>query len=132
MCCGKCCICKTCCCGRSLQDGVFAWALVDIFFHILIFPLPILLAELVFFAPALDLWIFFVVFADIVAIIGEKSGRPAFLTLWLIVFMLNIILLLLIWAGIGATVYLVKKKVFIGPFLNSYTLHYAAAAHSFE
>ena len=82
--------------------------MADILFHILIFPLPLLTAELVFFAPSFDLWLIFLIFADAVLILGEKSGRPAFLTLWLVVFGLNILLLLSFWVILGVSVYLVR------------------------
>ena len=108
MCC-FCCVCKTCCCGRDLKEGVFIWALLDILFHIVVFPLPLVIAELIFFAPGFDLWIFFLVFADLACIIGEKSGRPAFFTLWLIIFFLNICLLMLLWTALGVSVYLVNN-----------------------
>ena len=72
------------------------------------FPLPLLLTELIFFAPAFDLWIFFLIFADVVLILGIKGGKPALLTLWLVVFMINILGLLLCWAGLGASAYFVS------------------------
>lgn len=106
--CGVCCICKTCCCGQKLNDGVFIWALLDILFHIAVFPLPLLLGEMVFFAPSFDLWIIFLLFADVVLILGEKSGRPALLTLWLVVFFINILLLIGCWVTLGIAIYLVE------------------------
>ena len=109
MCCG-CCLCKTCCCGHNLSDGVFIWALLDILFHLGVFPLPLLLSDLVFFAPSFDLWIVVLIFADAALILGQKTSKPAFLTLWLVVFMLNILLILVLWALMGLTVYLVSTK----------------------
>jgi hypothetical protein len=109
MCCW-CFVCKTCCCGRNLKDGVFMWAIMDVFFHFFVFPLPILVSEMVFFSPAFGLWIFFLVFADFVVMLGEKSGKPALLTLWLVIFFLNILLLLALWGVFGLTVYLVITK----------------------
>ena len=104
---GRCCIRKTCCCGQNLSDGVSIWAVADILFHIFIFPLPLLVREYVFFAPSFNLWMIFVIFANLVLILGEKSGRPAFLTLWLIVFAINITLMVLLWVALGLSVHLV-------------------------
>merc|ERR1712107_730782 len=98
--CGRCCICKTCCCGLDLKEGIFIWALIDIVFHVLVFPLPLAVSELIFFAPAFDLWILFVAFSDIVLILGEKSSRPALLTIWLIVIFINICLLFFLWIAL--------------------------------
>jgi len=115
--CGRCCICKTCCCGQTLKDGVFIWALADILFHILVFPLPLLVADLVFFAPTFDLWLFFVIFADIVLMLGEKSGKPALLTLWLVIFFINIVGLFLMWVALGISIYLISQGMEL-PFLT--------------
>ena len=67
----------------------------------------ILVADLVFFAPTFDLWLFFVIFADIVLMLGEKSGKPALLSLWLVIFFINIVGLFLMWMALGLSIYLV-------------------------
>ena len=108
MCC-CCCLCKTCCCGHNLSDGVFIWALLDILFHIAVFPLPLLVGDMVFFAPSFDLWIVVLIFANVILILGQKTGEPAFLTLWLVVYMLNIWLILILWTLIGLSVHFVSK-----------------------
>ena len=107
MCCGTCCLCKTCCCGRDLGDGAFSWAILDIVFHIFMFPIPLLVSEMVFFSPGFNMWILLLIFADLILMFGQKSGRPAFLTFWLVVFGANIFLLVLLWVAFGFTVYLV-------------------------
>ena len=103
-----CCLCKTCCCGHNLSDGVFIWALLDILFHIAVFPLPLLVGDMVFFAPSFDLWIVVLIFANIILILGQKTGKPAFLTFWLIVYMLNICLILILWTLLGLSVHFVS------------------------
>ena len=68
----------------------------------------LLVADLVFFAPTFDLWLFFVIFADIVLMLGEKSGKPALLSLWLVIFFINIVGLFLMWVALGLSIYLVR------------------------
>ena len=77
----------------------------------------LLVADLVFFAPTFDLWLFFVIFADIVLMLGEKSGKPALLSLWLVIFFINIVGLLLMWVALGLSIYLVRIFFF---FINFY------------
>ena len=81
----------------------------------------LLVADLVFFAPTFDLWLFFVIFADIVLMLGEKSGKPALLSLWLVIFFINIVGLFLLWAALGVSIYLVRS-CFV--FALIFTLHY--------
>ena len=109
MCWGTCCLCKTCCCGRELGDGTFSWAMLDIIFHIFMFPIPLLLSEMVFFSPGFNMWIILLIFADLVLMFGQKSSRPAFMTFWLIVFGANVFLLVLLWVASGFTIYLVMS-----------------------
>jgi hypothetical protein len=54
--CGSCCLCSTCCCGRDLGNGAFTWAVIDIIFHLLLFPLPLLMADIFYFAASCDIW----------------------------------------------------------------------------
>jgi len=70
----------------------------------------LLVADLVFFAPTFDLWLFFVIFADIVLMLGEKSGKPALLTLWLVIFFINIVGLFLMWVALGISIYLHRRN----------------------
>ena len=74
----------------------------------------LLVADLVFFAPTFDLWLFFVIFADIVLMLGEKSGKPALLTLWLVIFFINIVGLFLMWVALGISIYLVRTYLITG------------------
>ena len=54
--CNDCCLCNTCCCGKDLGQGVFAWAVIDILFHMLLFPLPLVMSDIFFFSASCDIW----------------------------------------------------------------------------
>jgi hypothetical protein len=92
--CGRCCLIKSCCCGKDLNEGAFAWAIADIIGHVLLLPLPSLMADLNPWSPYFTGWIIFIMFSDAILILGTKSGRPAFLTFWLIVIFINVLGLL--------------------------------------
>ena len=50
----------------------------------------------------------FLAFSDSVLILGEKSNRPALLTIWLIVIFINICLLFFLWIALALIIYLVS------------------------
>jgi hypothetical protein len=39
-----------------LSSGVFSWAVIDIIFKMLLFPLPLLLSDIFYFAASCDIW----------------------------------------------------------------------------
>ena len=125
------CICKKCCCGVELANGVAIFAYFDIILHLIFLPVPGRLYEIYPLAKYAIAWIFIrcklmplktsyvwfyvgsmashhfglicfppLVIADLVLVLGTKTTRPAFLTMWLIVVGISIVLMVVI-ASLG-------------------------------
>lgn len=88
---------KTCCCGKELQSGIVIWAIVEIILNFLFMALPKWISEVVPHATYVIGWIVVVILANVVLFIGAKASRPAFLTLWLIVYVINVIFVFSLW-----------------------------------
>ncbi len=97
MCGGSCCLVKSCCFGRDLGAGAIAWAVAEIVFLLCISPFPHLLNDIAHYSSYFIGWIVVLILANIILILGVKSGKPAFVMLWLIIYGLDLILSLILW-----------------------------------
>jgi len=103
------CICKKCCCGVELANGVAIFAYFDIILHLIFLPVPGRLYEIYPLAKYAIAWIFIRLIADLVLVLGTKTTRPAFLTMWLIVVGISIVLMVVI-ASLGIVSFAVGRE----------------------
>lgn len=121
------CLLKTCCCGNELEAGAFSWAVFEIVLHLLLLPFPLLVTEISPHARNFVGWIVIVLIgerrfafprnefrigireksgkinffaANVILVLGIKSHRPAFMTLWLVVYAVNLFIYVLVWVAV--------------------------------
>ena len=127
--CAELCLVNSCCCGKELNDGAFVWAIVDLVGHALLLPLPQLMADLNSYSPYFICWILLIMFSDAVLILGTKSGKPAFMTFWLIMVGINIVALtaLIVVTFVGEIPSFFSILKFERHFLTTFLKHYVQA-----
>ena len=111
MCGGNCCLLKTCCLGKDLSNGCLAWAVGEIVFLLCMTPMPQLMTEVAYYSTYFLGWIIFLIFVNALLILGIKSGKPAFLMIWLIVYALDIVVLFTLWIVFFAAVGLMESGI---------------------
>jgi hypothetical protein len=71
---------KCCCCNPDLRNGVMAWAVIDIIFHLLLLGLPFWNLSVAPWAEYLTIWICAIIVCDVLAFIGALTSRYSILS----------------------------------------------------
>jgi len=102
-----CCFLPSCCCGwQTLEHGLFIFALLDILFNLFMVGMNVAAYSTVFAGLNVALFV-----ADICLAVGAKQAIRLLVLIWLVVFLVQILLSVLVPPVMLLTVYLVQMLV---------------------